>query len=330
MTKISLEFGNSKVSPFAYVQFSMVLGSRFGEYRRAFQIGKVAVELAGVHGSERYLPRVCFCYASLVLPWAAPLRLGRPLIGRAFDSALQNGDLSFAVYSRPFLVTNLLATGDELGRVEQTAEECLQFARKVDFGLIGDLIVEQLALIRNLRGLTRQFGSLEIEGLHEAEFEGHLKKDPRLAIAACWYWLRQMQARYFAGDYSAALVAEQRAGDLLWTSATLFEASEFHFYGGLIRAVCCDGAGAQQWEEHRTALREHHRKVSGCGACILRRSINEAIATTNDAREHPVPIHRVYRVTRTYAYRFQLSGLPASAVLIPPGSTVKKLPVADP
>ena len=39
--------------------------------------------------------------------------------------------------------------------------------------------------------------------------------NPDLALAECWYWIRKLQARFFAGDYASALEASLRAQQLL-------------------------------------------------------------------------------------------------------------------
>ena len=51
-----------------------------------------------------------------------------------------------------------------------------------------------------------------------SRFERRLASNPDLALAECWYWIRKLQARFFAGDYAAAIEASSRAQRLLWTS----------------------------------------------------------------------------------------------------------------
>ena len=63
-----------------------------------------------------------------------------------------------------------------------------------------------------------------------------------LALAACWYWIRKLQARFFAGDYASAVAAAANAERLLWTSPSFFELAEYHFYAALARAALCDAA----------------------------------------------------------------------------------------
>ena len=79
---------------------------------------------------------------------------------RAFEAANEIGDLTFAAYSCNHLITNLLAAGDPLAEVQREAEKGLEFAQKARFGLAIDIIARSSALIRTLRGLTPNFGSL--------------------------------------------------------------------------------------------------------------------------------------------------------------------------
>src|SRR5260370_5265078 len=129
------------------------------------------------------------------------------------------------------------------------------------FGLVIDIITAQLGLIRTLRGLTPQFGSFNDERFDELRFERHLSGDPVLALPQCWYWIRKLQARFFAGDCASAIDASLRAQRLLWTSPSLFETAEYEFYGALSRAASCDSAAADQRQQHVEALAAHHRQL---------------------------------------------------------------------
>ena len=55
------------------------------------------------------------------------------------------------------------------------------------------------------------FSSFNDAEFDEGRFEQHLEGDPRLAIAACWYWIRKLQARFYAGDHAAAVEAAAKA-----------------------------------------------------------------------------------------------------------------------
>src|SRR5262245_59730923 len=119
----------------------------------------------------------------------------------------------------------------------------------------------QLGLIRNLCGSTSKFGSFDDGQFDELSFERHLSSNPNLALPECWYWIRKLQARFFAGDYAAALEASSRAQRLLWTSWALFETAEYHFYGALAHAASWDSASPDRNQQHVEALAAHHRQL---------------------------------------------------------------------
>src|SRR5713226_3615575 len=195
------------------------------------------------------------------MPWTGHVRAGRDFIRRAFDAANERSDLTWAAYSRTQLITNLLASGEQLAEAQREAEDSLAFERKVRFGRLIDIVTTQLALIRTLRGLTPKFGCLDDGDMDEPRMEHHLSSNPVLAIPACWYWIRKLQARYLAGDYTAAMDASSKAQRLLWTSPSQPETMEFCFYGALSCAAFRDLAPPDQKQQHFEALKAHHNQL---------------------------------------------------------------------
>ena len=202
MVRLSLEHGNSDASSYAYVWLGMLAGSHFGNYRDGFRFGKLGYDLVEERGLRRYQARTYLPFGTLVMPWTGHIKKGRELQRRCFDVANRTGDLTYAAYSCFVLNTNLLAAGDPLADVQHEAESGLEFASKIRFGLAIDSITAQLQLVRTLRGLTTPFGALCPERFDEVQFEDHLVSDPVLAVPACWYWIRKMQARLLRGRIS--------------------------------------------------------------------------------------------------------------------------------
>jgi PAS domain S-box-containing protein len=262
MVSLSLEHGNSDASCFAYVTLGMLAGPRFGNYEAGFQLGKLGYDLVEKHGLHRYQARVYLRFGNAIMPWRRHVRTGRELVRRAFDAANRMGDLTFAAYSCYHLITNLLATGDPLAEVQRETEAGLEFASKVQFGIVMDILTAQLALIRTLRGLTTKFGSLGDGHLDELQFEHRLSRSPSLALPECRYWIRKVQARFFAEDYASAIEASLNAERLLWTSHSFFEVAEFHYYSALARAGAFDSATEGSRQQHFKALADHHRQLA--------------------------------------------------------------------
>ncbi|MFL9919047.1 AAA family ATPase [Paraburkholderia fungorum] len=261
MANLSLKHGNSDGSGFAYVMLGMTLGPQFGDYRAGFRFGKLGVDLVEKHGMDRFKSRVYLCFGAFIVPWTRQIRSGRALLRLAFDTANQTGDLTFSGYCCNNLITNLLGAGDPLGDVQREAENGFELAHKMRFDFVADIISSQLALIKALRGLTPDFGSFNDAAFDEHRFEQHLGADPQLALAACWYWIRKLQARFHAADYACAIAAASNAELLLWTSPFCFEVAEYHFYAALARAAHCDSVSADEQTGHLEALSAHHEQL---------------------------------------------------------------------
>jgi len=120
------------------------------------------------------------------------------------------------------------------------------------------VITTKLGLVRTLRGLTPKFGSFDDEQFDELRMERHFASNPDLEVAECRYWIRKMQARFFAGDYQSAIRASSRAQKLLWTSLTVPESAQYHFYRALTQTACCDSAPAGERQQHIDAVAAHH------------------------------------------------------------------------
>ena len=121
----------------------------------------------------------------------------------------------------PHALSSTLAGHD----VQREAEANLEFARQIRFGFEADIITGQLRLIRTLRGLTPQFVCFDDTEFDESRFEQHLAEHPELGIVACWYFVRKLQARFFAGADASALEAAENARRLHQRSSLLASTS---------------------------------------------------------------------------------------------------------
>jgi C4-dicarboxylate-specific signal transduction histidine kinase len=276
MVNLTLENGNSDGACVAYVLWGMILGSHFGEYDAGFRFGKLGLELVERPGLDRFKARVYVDFATVVNPWSGRLGSGLALLRQAFNTAQETGDLTFTAYSCNNLVTHLLAIGARLDDIRAEADNGIEFARKTRFNLVREVITGQLLLIRALQGLTPGFSFFNDEEFDEARFEHHLEEDRRLAVATCSYWIRKLQARFYANEYASAIEAAAKAQRLLWASPSPFgettlparlshglELAEYHFYSALAHAAMHnDAASLDERSQRLETLRHHHRQLA--------------------------------------------------------------------
>ena len=255
---LSIERGNNDGSCFHYVLLSTVAGHSFGDYKNAFRFGQLGYELVEKRGLKRFQAATSTVFTIGTMPWMKHLVACRSVLRQAFEVANKIGDLTWAAYNRLALNTLLIAAGYPLVEVQSETESGLNFAQKAKFGLVADMTTMQLGHIRTLRGTTKTFGSLDHAEFDEIGFERNLDGYP--AAAHLYYWVRKLQARFFAGDFASAIEASLKARPHLLTTPT-FEVAEYDFYSGLARAACCDSAMADQRREHLDALEAHHKQL---------------------------------------------------------------------
>ena len=237
-----------------------VVGGRFGDYRAGFRFGQLGLELVEKKGLDRFKARVYFSCGAAAIPWGRHVRVGTLLLRRGLEIALETGDQPYAAYAHSKLVSNRLTIADPLAEVQLEAESALELAKQTRFGGMVDIVSWQLGFIRNLRGLTLEFGSLGDDGFDEGRFELRLEASP--SFSACWYWICKLQARFYAGDYVQAVAAVAKARQLLQATVGLFEEADYHFYAALARAAAADSATPDARREDWAALAEHHRRLT--------------------------------------------------------------------
>jgi PAS domain S-box-containing protein len=255
---LSIEHGNNDGSCVHYVWLSFVAGHRFGDYKNAFRFAQLGYDLVEKRGLKRFQAATYAAFANGIMPWMQHLSACCNVTRQAFEIAKTIGDLTYAAYSRISLNTLLIATGDPLAEVQWEVENGLRFAQKAKIGFATDMANLQLCLIRTLRGLTTKFGSFEHAEFDEIGFERRLESYPP---AAHWgYWVRKLQAHFFAGDFASAIEASLKARPLLATLPN-FAPAEYEFYSALARAAFCDCATAAQSREHYHALEAHYKQL---------------------------------------------------------------------
>ena len=222
MVNISLEHGHTGASCDGYIWLGMIAGSKFGDYEAGFRFGRLGYDLVETTWIGAIQGPHLFVFRRSHRALDEARAHWRGVDPRAFDAANAIGDLTTAASCGVDLFGNLLTRGDPLADVQRKAEQSLEFARNARFGLLTDISATQLALIRTLRGLTAIFGCFDDAQFDELQIERRLSNQEGHAIAACWYWVRKLQARFFAGDYAAAVAASSKRTDSCFGPRRLF------------------------------------------------------------------------------------------------------------
>ena len=262
---LCLERGNGDGAPVSYAAMGVIAGARFGHHDEGYRLGKMACSLIERRGLKHFGGgRTYFNFAVLV-PWTRPLKDAINPARRAFQMGKDQGHPTFAALAGRTVISILLASGYPLDQLECEAEQASEFV--LPFGFFLDRISAPLALVRTLRGKTVKFGSLDDGRFSECSFEQRLTGHPTYAFLECYYWIRKLQARFFAEDYASAVDAADKAERWYERSVALgkylTERAEFCFYATLSRAARCEPTGPDPYIKHREALQRHELQLQG-------------------------------------------------------------------
>jgi predicted ATPase/GAF domain-containing protein len=264
---LNLEGGNSDAAAANYSSLAIMASCPFGDYHEGYRIGKMACDLLERRPLIHFGARTYHNFA-VVVPWTQPLREAIDPARRAFEIAKERGDPAFAAYACHTLSSIFLALGHPLDQVEREVEHGTAFVRR--FGFLLDRISASLALVRTLRGTTEQFGCLDDGQFLERSFEERAMGRPTDAFLQRYYWIRKLQARFFAGDYVSAIDAADKLDTLYARTASLsalmLDKEEYHFYAALSRAAGCQPRGPDPYPKHRTALERYEQELRAWAA----------------------------------------------------------------
>ena len=287
MTQITLRHGSSDASCYAYQMMGGFVGPVLGDYPRGIRFGQLGRTLMERQKLFRYRAIADLTFAGMISFWGQHVRSAMDLQARAFEEAVEDGIPNGACYSLALRGSALIFAGTPLEDILRETEKGLDFVRRTGFAFPAAHIAAQQRLILSLQGKTDALGSLGGAGFDEGRFEAQLAMGGRtLALPACWYFARKLQARLLAGDYAGALSAAARAKEVLWTSLMFLERVEIVFYESLALAARHDEASAGEKARCREALGRARETARDLGRDVSRELPRPARARVRRDRAH--------------------------------------------
>jgi PAS domain S-box-containing protein len=262
MVKVNIQHGvSSGPSAHAYATIAFILGPVFHRYDLGYRFAKLACDLVEKQGFIAYKARV-YHAMGLAAFWTQPIAVAIEAMRTTSRTAIETGDLSFAVAGMDNFVKGLLFRNDPLDAVWRELEMVLDFARQARFG-DGAVFALSQRFIANMQGRTDTFSTFSEAHFDQAAFEAQLTADAS-AATICTYSILKLKARFLSGDYAEALAAANKVKPILSTAiADFWGQLDYCYYAALTVAALYEKASDDEqtrWREllaaHRGQLRE--------------------------------------------------------------------------
>ena len=256
MTTLSIEHGNSSLSPFGYIGYAMVLGALLDDFEKGYRFAKMGIDL-----SERFddVAKRCqanFLFAADVHSWTQPIARSDLYYGRAYDYGLESGDWVTVGYMIIQSGSDRLTRGMPLADLDHICESHLAFLERAKNRDVIDLLrAGVIQPMRNLQGRTEGPGTFDGDGFREAEY---LAKYAGSAYYESWLRCAQIRSAYLFDQRHRFAELASMLDVLKRGVPTHAKIPEATFYAALMRVAL--GEDARDHDE-RTGHTEELRKL---------------------------------------------------------------------
>ncbi|MFE8605402.1 trifunctional serine/threonine-protein kinase/ATP-binding protein/sensor histidine kinase [Archangium violaceum] len=295
MVTLSIRHGHVDASAHAYAWFGFLSSNVFKRYREGLAISDFACKLAERQGSSTFQGEALHA-RSMNGVWVGPLSSSRDLIHKAIQQSSQAG--AFRNASLCFNHSTLipLVMGRELEEVRREALVGFDFASKVLFWDVIQMMRVFLRLVAQLQGRSESFSSLNGEGFDETAFEARLAAGSLIPLRSS-YAIVKMMSRFMCGAYEQARQAAESVKELLWSTIGQLYYYLFVLYEALTLAACCRDAPPARRLEYLETIGQHHRQLAEwAGNCPENFRAAERLVSAELARlaGEPDKAHRAY------------------------------------
>src|SRR5262249_31346020 len=160
MVNISLKYGNSDLSAYAYSVYGFILIMAMGDYESAHAFGRLALALNDRFDNRDLKGKIFVTFGAFTAPWQEHIKSSIAFLKQAYLDSLESGDLIYAGFACWGLMRHLLSEGNALDSVLDEVKKYQTFAQYTK----NDAVTAALTVIRqvilNLRGHTNGKASL--------------------------------------------------------------------------------------------------------------------------------------------------------------------------
>jgi PAS domain S-box-containing protein len=245
---LSIQYGNTFVSPFTYATFGLILCGMIGNIDTGYQFGQLALKLLSQSHTHALKARTLLIVNDFIIHWKKHTReLLQPLL-EGYQIGLETGDLESAAYCAYTHCFQSYANGKELVEVERdmvTYGEAIHHIKQ-EIALTWNQIFRQVII--NLRGCsissTRLIGESYNEEIELSQYEAANDGSTIFAVHFNKLFLCYLFSEYAQAVENAALAETY----LIRLTGTPLEPL-YYLYNSLTRLATYSETSTQMQEE---------------------------------------------------------------------------------
>ncbi len=257
---LSLKYGNSPLSAFAYVAYGLMLCGPLEDIELGYQFGKLAISLSSRFNLKEIKSKIIQTFNAHVRHWKEPIKeVLQPLL-EAYAVGLETGDLEFAAYSLYSYCYISYFSGQELTQLEREMANYSYAACQIKQDGVFYWIQIYRQTVLNLMGAVENPCHLIGEAYDETKIlPVQIKAND--GIALLYVYLCKLYLCYLFGNYPEAVKNAVIAEQYLPSGIGQFVVPQLYFYSSLALLAIYDDAEPSQQEQILAKVLANQQKI---------------------------------------------------------------------
>ena len=251
MTRLSLTFGHTDTSAFAYSAYALMLALQ-NDYKLGYEFGEVALKLLEKSKTPIWSGKVINLFCSAVNPYRKPFMTNLAFYDRSHLICRSVGDVVYGVWALFLKLWTRLEIGDSLPGIAKEADKFLLIIRQTNYQSLLYVCLNLQHVLKQFQGIENEFD--EVEGLRwwrERNFTSGMN----------WYYYLKTQVLYTFERYEEALAICREAEPLVPANFGFYPQTKYPFYYGLVLAAVYPTASETEQQEYWPILEQQQQKL---------------------------------------------------------------------
>ena len=260
MVWLSLKFGNSPLSPFAYAVYGSILCSLIKQIDYGYLFGKLSTSMVEYQNITKYDVRTSFVINSLIRHWKEPVSATLDHAKICYENAINSSDIEFAAMSAHVFCYMAFYTGRDLVGLEKEMKKYSDIIKSFHQEKFHQDNEMNRKCVINLMGKSSQIFSLVDQSDSEDTLLNRLK-DSRDQKSIFMFYFNKLLLSYYFHNFQKSVEYADNARIYLNGVVGLYLYPLFIFFDSLARLAVFTSVDQANQKRYLKMVRSNQKKM---------------------------------------------------------------------
>jgi len=244
---LSVQYGNSSLSAFAYVNYGIILCGLVEDFEKGYQFGQLAFKIIDKFQAKGLITKTIAAFSSISI-WKEPIQKSLATLQSGYQTGIEIGDLYYATINAFIYSFHSIFVGQELNELaSEIAVYDVAFSKLKQENTLNYLRIYSQTVL-NLMGEAANPCYLIGQSYNEEiKLPLHQVSNDRYAI--CALYVNKLYLCYLFGEYAQAVDNADKAEQYLDGATATLLIALFNFYDSLAHLALYNSVSSSQQEQ---------------------------------------------------------------------------------